>query len=343
MKKPGSSPRGRGKRRRLVVAGDHVGLIPARAGKTSSAPSWQASRPAHPRAGGENALIELLALVIVGSSPRGRGKLEPFDDDRHGGRLIPARAGKTSARDDPWLGLTAHPRAGGENKPASALTWTASGSSPRGRGKRPARRGPRRRIRLIPARAGKTGWRCVWPRNSGAHPRAGGENAARRVLRGTSRGSSPRGRGKPLMPWQRQVADGLIPARAGKTHGVPWPLASPAAHPRAGGENLDNRERAGDDAGSSPRGRGKHFGDFAAKAGTRLIPARAGKTTRATQSGAVSEAHPRAGGENAPMIVLIWLKVGSSPRGRGKPDRRRRRPVRPRLIPARAGKTPLWH
>ena len=50
----GSSPRGRGKRRRLVEAISHGGLIPARAGKTGECVEAVGGIGAHPRAGGEN-------------------------------------------------------------------------------------------------------------------------------------------------------------------------------------------------------------------------------------------------------------------------------------------------
>ena len=50
-------------------------------------------------------------------------------------------------------------------------------------------------------------------------------------------------------------------------------------------------------------------------------------------------AHPRAGGENPPPGKLIGLGHGSSPRGRGKPDRLLAYRDHVRLIPARAGKT----
>ena len=50
-------------------------------------------------------------------------------------------------------------------------------------------------------------------------------------------------------------------------------------------------------------------------------------------------AHPRAGGENLGDEDPGVLEVGSSPRGRGKPDWRRRRSLGAGLIPARAGKT----
>ena len=75
----GSSPRGRGKRRRLIVASHHVGLIPARAGKTLCDVCTDQTVWAHPRAGGENVKANATTGETVGSSPRGRGKL---GDDR---------------------------------------------------------------------------------------------------------------------------------------------------------------------------------------------------------------------------------------------------------------------
>ena len=50
----GSSPRGRGKRRRSRRVRGLRGLIPAWAGKTATPPQPRRARPAHPRVGGEN-------------------------------------------------------------------------------------------------------------------------------------------------------------------------------------------------------------------------------------------------------------------------------------------------
>ena len=53
----------------------------------------------------------------------------------------------------------------------------------------------------------------------------------------------------------------------------------------------------------------------------------------------VTVAHPRVGGENEVTCVGVAGVGGSSPRGRGKRDRRRERRTLWRLIPAWAGKT----
>ena len=235
--------------------------------------------------------------------------------------------------------LWAHPRAGGENSSVRGPEGAAAGSSPRGRGKLglgPAHAG---RIRLIPARAGKTRadhGRCYRAR---AHPRAGGENEAGDEKGATFEGSSPRGRGKHPRRHPKPLRSRLIPARAGKTSVFLRWRPHHWAHPRAGGENPVTLFRLSAYSGSSPRGRGKPelLGDRTAAPG--LIPARAGKTSRARVWCWGSRDHPRAGGENWAARRATCPSLGSSPRGRGKqrPSDEIGRGVG--LIPARAGKT----
>ena len=85
--------------------------------------------------GGENDFdIERLAAVL-GSSPRGRGKLFDYDAHTDAYGLIPAWAGKTSLHQPQVRVQTAHPRVGGENQIIQLDEDTLPGSSPRGRGK----------------------------------------------------------------------------------------------------------------------------------------------------------------------------------------------------------------
>ena len=233
----GSSPRGRGKRQIDTPASRRRGLIPARAGKTCRCRHPHRAAPAHPRAGGENPGAWWLPVVAGGSSPRGRGKPSVSGDGHFlsgssprgrgklanavpgasGKRLIPARAGKTGPRAGQRSREAAHPRAGGENALAAVGVEPVEGSSPRGRGKQTVWRAGKHRVRLIPARAGKTGsWSNSTPA-SWAHPRAGGENDVLHSIRRRSRGSSPRGRGKLVKADHDLVSGRLIPARAGKT------------------------------------------------------------------------------------------------------------------------------
>ncbi|EFW09851.1 hypothetical protein HMPREF9005_1175 [Actinomyces sp. oral taxon 178 str. F0338] len=132
--------------------------------------------------------------------------------------LIPARAGKTSAPRNSPSKTRAHPRACGENTRPPASLLRSPGSSPRVRGKPRIYPGRRARPRLIPARAGKTVVGRGVSRKDGAHPRACGENRTAGLRRQAAAGSSPRVRGKPTQTKGPGGPNGLIPARAGKTH-----------------------------------------------------------------------------------------------------------------------------
>ena len=172
----GSSPRVRGK---LPQHPAHVldsGLIPACAGKTSSWARWSSSDWAYPRVCGENLPIEKLPSVDTGLSPRVRGKLEDFILGQLRGRIIPACAGKTTTTQRSQPRSPAHPRVCGENSANTSRTASASGSSPRVRGKRRSVSTWKACCGLIPAHAGKTQVSCAGSRGLWAHPRACGEN-----------------------------------------------------------------------------------------------------------------------------------------------------------------------
>ena len=216
---------------------------------------------------------------------------------------------------------------------------TAPGSSPRGRGKLQGRVEHALRVRLIPARAGKTYPRTTRRSGPRAHPRAGGENWVGTLGRSGGDGSSPRGRGK-LAGWPGAgERPRLIPARAGKTLFAWRHWIVGRAYPRAGGENDPGSKETMALPGSSPRGRGKLRRSLQVQGHCRLIPARAGKMRLATKRAARSTAHPRAGGENMIDLAKPQLTAGSSPRGRGKRPHVLRRQHHRGLIPAWAGKT----
>ena len=173
----GSSPLTRGKRLADLRDGLNLRLIPAHAGKTSSRCSRKACIPAHPRSRGENHRLAAGIEDAGGSSPPHAGKTH----DTH--VTPPARR--------------AHPRSRGENL---LHTWCLDlrlGSSPLTRGKPPLRPLAHRRIRLIPAHAGKTARKRLDVGAGGAHPRSRGENwsPSRKIT--AAFGSSPLTRGKP--------------------------------------------------------------------------------------------------------------------------------------------------
>ena len=252
-----SSPRERGKLNGPLDAPADRRLIPAWAGKTDNRGGRLSGFQAHPRAGGENRAILWAASLLAGSSARGRGKPSNPLGSLTPGRLIPARAGKTTFRPahaprepaHPRAGgetgsfpvatdaSSAHPRAGGENAASSTPIGTLRGSSPRGRGKLDRLGRHALHLGLIPAWAGKTPRVGKGRGGPGAHPRVGGENVVhhRRLTR--ARGSSPHGRGKLTAGCVGDRRSGLIPARAGKTAPCRSPTPANQAHPRAGGEN----------------------------------------------------------------------------------------------------------
>ena len=243
----------------------------------------------------------------------------------------------------PCLTCSAHPRVGGENHGSSKKRECDIGSSPRGRGKPQRWRGSPCGCRLIPAWAGKTHTRRWSAVEAAAHPRVGGENHFSRRPITLRRGSSPRGRGKPLEVQDAGGVPRLIPAWAGKTDSPHRRCAPPAAHPRVGGENKTNDLIGVAADGSSPRGRGKHQEPDFECLGVGLIPAWAGKTWNMLMMRSATGAHPRVGGENRSLPGPSRKSGGSSPRGRGKPRRPLLNRNRAGLIPAWAGKTTGCH
>ena len=154
----------------------------------------------------------------------------------------------------------AHPRACGENLAHIPELSFPAGSSPRMRGKHTVSAGRSRRRGLIPAHAGKTREPGKARSQARAHPRACGENVSTVTKRWPRKGSSPRMRGKRLSPAIRDLAPGLIPAHAGKTHPKWGQTIRWWAHPRACGENIRHVTRKATLTGSSPRMRGKLIG-----------------------------------------------------------------------------------
>ena len=211
----GSSPRVRGKQPVGVNYHYRQRIIPARAGQTSFAVRCAEVMSDHPRACGANDLSFTDLRGADGSSPRVRGKLLHGRLLRRQRRIIPARAGQTSAcvRTSPTR--SDHPRACGANSTAALLCVCSDhpracganenhflqgertdGSSPRVRGKPLAPAGHMAFARIIPARAGQTFQRSKTWQPTPDHPRACGANPFSGLAVALIAGSSPRVRGK---------------------------------------------------------------------------------------------------------------------------------------------------
>ena len=132
---------------------------------------------------------------------------------------------------------------------------------------------------------------------------------------------------------------GIIPAHAGKTFGVSLVKNRIWDHPRSRGENSALRATRVKKEGSSPLTRGKLTIAWVVSRIFGIIPAHAGKTVIGELVNGALGDHPRSRGENPKCCRPCSQRVGSSPLTRGKLDRRCRRPRRPGIIPAHAGKT----
>ena len=233
----GSSPRVRGKLKRVKIGDVTAGLIPACAGKTTTTRRTCRTAWAHPRVCGENALLKSSAEILPGSSPRVRGKRQPDRCLVVEVRLIPACAGKTRAMVDWEINRRAHPRVCGENGLCRDRRRRDGGSSPRVRGKQPQAFERAVVDGLIPACAGKTE-QSRWHRlRRPAHPRVCGENVLTPFQTLETPGSSPRVRGKRSLYACSSVHLRLIPACAGKTESTRRVICNSLAHPRVCGEN----------------------------------------------------------------------------------------------------------
>ena len=221
---------------------------------------------------------------MMGSSPLARGA-RVSRTRLYGGRgLIPARAGRTEIL-----------RGGrsGQGRP--------QGSSPLARGALVVGVPVDGVAGLIPARAGRTGrgvWRWLARR---AHPRSRGAHIAEFAEAIASKGSSPLARGAHCLSLQRGAGRGLIPARAGRTARLDARGCDVRAHPRSRGAHVVVFRGASGVGGSSPLARGARGPAAGRGSARRLIPARAGRTSRQSAPGREGRAHPRSrGAHDAP-------------------------------------------
>ena len=131
----------------------------------------------------------------------------------------------------------------------------------------------------------------------------------------------------------------LIPARAGNTSRCVLIVRWRRAHPRSRGEHRGLNPRYIQKCGSSPLVRGTCTHQRNQPLLVRLIPARAGNTSRQSASCSWPRAHPRSRGEHLVTGGELAGHAGSSPLARGTWSRRCGCWWVIRLIPACAGNT----
>ena len=178
----GTSPRVRGKRRRLRRAGRPGGYIPARAGEAALAGVTAGLFAVHPRACGGSPGRGPIRGGKSGTSPRVRGKLKPQARELEMLGYIPARAGEAARGRAPSCGSRVHPRACGGSRHGKPDTVSPTGTSPRVRGKPSNVTRAPGTPRYIPARAGEASPGCSATGGRSVHPRAcGGSRYAARA------------------------------------------------------------------------------------------------------------------------------------------------------------------
>ena len=239
----GSSPRVRGKEQTLRNEALNLGIIPAGAGKRLSGASVPTARQDHPRGCGEKAGSPRGPCGLWGSSPRVRGKAQRIAPTAKRRGIIPAGAGKSSLPNGAAKQCQDHPRGCGEKSALPLATCARTGSSPRVRGKGAVEGELRAQAGIIPAGAGKRACGLLPWAVARDHPRGCGEkdNAAAKAI--YQAGSSPRVRGKASSQIALASSAGIIPAGAGKSHGVAWVGRLGGDHPRGCGEKPRQRPR----------------------------------------------------------------------------------------------------
>ena len=171
---PGSSPLARGLqagRNRGAVRG---GIIPARAGFTGAAADSTVPAEDHPRSRGVYARRTGRRRIYFGSSPLARGLPDHGAAGLYRARIIPARAGFTFHAAAVHSSVPDHPRSRGVYGRPVLHDLDGRGSSPLARGLPHIDVDTVRGPRIIPARAGFTGWFRTYGTEPGDHPRSRG-------------------------------------------------------------------------------------------------------------------------------------------------------------------------
>ena len=144
-----------------------------------------------------------------------------------------------------------------------------------------------------------------------------GEHSPRQASAHTSRGSSPHARGARVKGQPGVSGQGIIPACAGSTRGVPGARHPFWDHPRMRGEHQGFMIGGTLTKGSSPHARGARKDLTWAALPKGIIPACAGSTNLSPRACALVRDHPRMRGEHLSQFEVPKQARGSSPHARG--------------------------
>ena len=256
-----------------------------------SATAWD-----HPRSRGVYAARLMKIVSLFGSSPLARGLPGPPARLIRVSRIIPARAGFTSAPSGSRMMRKDHPRSRGVYPGRAMSAHRMPGSSPLARGLRRVDGGDPPAHRIIPARAGFTWHRSAESFAETDHPRSRGVYPLQDQEVPPMDGSSPLARGL-REPGESPVhTNRIIPARAGFTRLCFVRTFVRRDHPRSRGVYREGVTNAHGTHGSSPLARGLLQECVARLAEPRIIPARAGFTWCASPTPWRPSDHPRSRG-----------------------------------------------
>ncbi len=193
------------------------------------------------------------------------------------------------------------------------------GLSPRVRGKPPPILAEATLLRSIPAGAGETHAPHAESNCAGVYPRGCGGNSGKSLAILSTRGLSPRVRGKRIVSFLYFLKIGSIPAGAGETAtGRHW-AGRHTVYPRGCGGNFLTVSDFSALVGLSPRVRGKHPTPAYETIFLRSIPAGAGETPNSKAMRFFKAVYPRGCGGNGQGSPEGPPRRGLSPRVRGKP------------------------
>ena len=308
----------RGKANRFCRSHTDRRITPAYAGKSAFFFPAGAGNGDHPRLCGEKARQMRLSPAFRGSPPPMRGKVERHYYSDSTGRITPAYAGKRACPClhgyVPWD----HPRLCGEKYTVVPHFVPPLGSPPPMRGKGPSKAGKSYALRITPAYAGKSRFRCFSSTCREDHPRLCGEKTAFHSLKPLPLGSPPPMRGKAASAAETDYRRRITPAYAGKSGRQYRGTGFRQDHPRLCGEKLPSFSACAFRSGSPPPMRGKVSVGIIVKQAVGITPAYAGKRQIQLFVCCCNKDHPRLCGEKRNDLAGFFSNQGSPPPMRGK-------------------------
>ena len=131
------------------------------------------------------------------------------------------------------------------------------------------------------------------------HPHACGENPIQCLLKSIHYGPSPRVWGEQHLSHEGMRIERTIPTRVGRTLITVEQKLRELDHPHACGENIFAAEILSRACGPSPRVWGEPLSSSVARAHSRTIPTRVGRTVAVGEHNTPPPDHPHACGENS--------------------------------------------